>query len=269
MSERLGRQVVVENRAGAGTTIGADIVAKAPADGYTLLMGLSTLAINPSTYKSLPYDALRDFAPITQTAIASNVMVVHPSLPVKSVKEMIAFARARPEEIPYASAGFGTNPHLAMELFCTMAKIRMLHVPYAGDAPSIVDLLGGRVAITISPVPRGLPHVRAGRLRALGVTSASRVPGAAEIPTLSEAGLPGYEAVQWYGLLGRAGTPRDIIARLHKETVAALRAPDNKERFQETFVEVIGSAPEEFAAFIKAETVKWSAVAKAVGIKPE
>lgn len=150
LSERLGRPVVVENRAGAATMIGAEVVAKAAPDGYTLLMGLSTLAINPSTYKTVPYDALRDFAPITQTALASNVMVVHPSLPVKTVKEMIALAKARPGEIPYASAGFGTNPHLAMELFCSMAGIRMLHIPYAGDAPSIVDLLGGRVAMARS-----------------------------------------------------------------------------------------------------------------------
>jgi tripartite-type tricarboxylate transporter receptor subunit TctC len=268
-TERLGRQVVVENRAGAGTIIGNEAVAKAAPDGYTLLMGVSTLAINPSTYKSLPYDAMRDLAPITLAVFASNLIVVHPSVPAKSVREFIAFAKSRPGEIPYASAGFGTNPHLAMELFASMAGIRMNHIPYKGDAPSIVDLIGGQVALTVSPLPRSLPHVRGGRLRALGLTSASRGSVAPDIPTIAEAGLPGYEAVQWYGLLAPAGTPRDIVARLHKEAVAVLRAPENRERIAEAYVDVIAGTPEEFAAFIKAETVKWAGVAKAVGLKPE
>ena len=269
LSERLGRQVIVENRTGAGTMIGGDIVAKAQPDGYTLLMGVSTLAINPATYKTVPYDALRDFAPITQAVFASNIMVVHPSVPARSAKEFIAFAKTRPNQVIYASAGFGTNPHLATELFASMAGIKMVHVPYQGDAPSIVDLIAGHVAMTLSPVPRSLPHVRSGRLRALGVTSASRVPAAPEIPTIAEAGVPGYEAVQWYGLLAPAGTPREIIARLHKESVATLRSKDGKERLADAYVEVVANSPDEFSAFIKAETVKWGKVAKAVGIVPE
>lgn len=269
LSERLGRQVIVENRAGAGTMIGGDLVAKSTPDGHTLLMGVSTLAINPSTYKKVPYDAIRDFAPITQAVFASNIMVIHPSLPVRTVKEFIAFAQMRPKEVIYASAGFGTNPHLATELFANMAKIRMTHVPYQGDAPSIVDLIGGHVAMTVSPVPRSLPHVRGGRLKALGVTSANRVPAAPEIPTIAEAGLPGYEAVQWYGLLAPAGTPKDIIARLHKESVAILRSTEGRDKLTDVYVEVVANTPEQFASFIKSETTKWAQVAKEVGIVAE
>jgi len=269
LSERLGRQVVVENRAGAGTMIGGDFVAKSVPDGHTLLMGVSTLAINPSTFKTVPYDAIRDFAPITQAVFASNIMVIHPSLPVRTVKDFIAFAKARPGDVNYASAGFGTNPHLATELFASMAKIRMTHVPYQGDAPSIIDLIGGHVAMTLSPVPRSLPHVRAGRLKALGVTSASRVPAAPEIPSIAEAALPGYEAVQWYGLLAPSGTPREIVNRLHKEAVAILRSTEGREKLADVYVEVVANTPEQFSNFIKAETIKWGQVAKAVGIVPE
>ncbi|MCW5605077.1 MAG: tripartite tricarboxylate transporter substrate binding protein [Burkholderiales bacterium] len=269
LTDRLGRQVLVENRAGAGTVIGNQLVAKAAPDGYTLLMGVSTLAINPSFYKNLPYDAPRDFAPITLAVFAANLVVAHPSVPATSLKQFIAFAKARPDQIHYASAGYGTNPHLAMELLANMAGIRMIHVPYKGDAPSIVDLIGGQIALTVSPLPRSLPHVRAGRLRVFGITSATRGPAAPDIPTIAEAGLPGYEAVQWYGLLAPAGTPRDIITRLNKETIATLRAPENRERIAEAYVDVMTGSPEEFAAFIKAETAKWGKVAKAVGIVPE
>jgi len=249
--------------------IGGDFVAKSVPDGHTLLMGVSTLAINPSTFKTVPYDAIRDFTPITQAVFASNIMVIHPSLPVRTVKDFIAFAKARPGDVNYASAGFGTNPHLATELFASMAKIRMTHVPYQGDAPSIIDLIGGHVAMTLSPVPRSLPHVSAGRLKALGVTSASRVPAAQEIPSIAEAALPGYEAVQWYGLLAPSGTPREIINRLHKETVAILRSPEGREKLADAYVEVVANTPEQFSNFIKAETIKWGQVAKAVGIVPE
>ncbi len=269
LSDRLGRQVIVENRTGAGTMIGGEHVARSAPDGHTLLMGVSTLAINPAMYKTVPYDALRDFAPITHAVTSSNVLVINPSLPVRTLKEFVAFVRARPNQVNFASAGFGTNPHLAMELLANMAQIRMVHIPYQGDAPSIVDLLAGHVAVTISPVPRGVPHVRAGRLRALGVTSAERVPTAKDIPTIAEAGLPGYEAVQWYGLLAPAGTPTDIVNRLHKESVAVLRSPEGRERLAELFVDVVASTPEQFAAFIKSETLKWGNVAKAVGVVRE
>ncbi len=269
LSERLGRHVVVENRAGAGGIIGYEIVAKAPADGYTLLMCAPTLAINPATHKKVPYDAIRDFAPITQAVFSPNLMVVHPVVPAKTVKEMIAFAKARPGEVLYASAGVGTGPHLVMELFSIMAQIRMVHVPYKGATPGVIDLIAGQVAIMAPGMITGIPHVRAGKLRALGVTSTRRVAAAPDIPTIAEGGLPGYEAVVWYGLLAPAGTPQEIIARLRKESVAVLRAPDSKERIARDGAEAVASSPEEFAAFIKAETVKWAKVAKAAGIKPE
>ena len=269
LSERWGRQFVVENRAGASTMIGGEMAAKAPPDGYTLLMGVSTLAINPATFRKVPYEAMRDFAPVTQAVFVPNLMMVHPSVPAKTVKEMIAFAKARPGQILFASAGYGTNPHLSMELFASMAGIRMIHVPYKSSTPGIVDLIAGHVAIMAPNMLQSIPHVRAGRLRALGVTSAARAASAPGIPTVAEGGLPGYEAVQWYGLLAPAGTPREIIARLHAETVATLRAPDSAKRLAGDGAEVIAGTPEEFAAFIAAETVKWAKVVKAAGIQPE
>ena len=269
LSERWGKQVVVENRAGAGTAIGNELVAKSPPDGYTLLMGLSTLAINPAIVAKVPYDAVRDFAPITQAVFVPHLMIVHPSLPVKSVQEMIAFARARPGQILFASAGRGTNQHLAVELFSAMAQISLLHIPYKGTSPAIVDLIAGQTAIMAPSMISALPHVRVGRLRALGVTSAHRVTGAPDIPAIAEAGLPGYEAVQWIGLLAPSGTPREIVARLHKETIAVLRTPESAKRLASEGAEVVAGSPEEFAALIKLEIVKWGKVAKAAGIRPE
>lgn len=268
LTKRWGRPVVVENRAGAGTIIGSELVARAPPDGYTLLSSPSTLATNPSSYKKMPYDALRDFVPITQTLYVPNLIVIHASLPVKNVKEMIAFAKARPGEILYASAGHGTNPHLTMELFASMAGIKLVHVPYKGSPPGIVDLVGGRVAmIATSSLSVVLPHVKSGRLRALGVTTSRRVPMLPEIPTIAESGVPGYEAVQWAGLVAPAGTPRAIIDKLHKESTAILR--DNTERLAGEGFVVVASTPEEFAAFMKSETTKWGLVAKAAGVQPE
>ncbi len=268
LSERLGWQVVVENRAGAGTIIGSEIVAKAPPDGYTLLMCAMAFAINPVLYKKLPYDALRDFAPITQTAIVPNVMAVHPSVPARSVTEMIALAKARPGEILFASGGRGASSHVSMELFASMARIRMIHVPYKSTTPGLIDLLAGQVAIMAASMSATIGQVRAGKLRALGVTSARRVAAAPDLPAVAEA-LPGYESVNWFGLLAPAGTPSDIIARLHRESVAVLRAPGSTERFAADGTEVVGNSPQEFAAFLKAETVKSAAVAKAAGITPE
>jgi len=269
LAERLGKQVVADNRTGASTMIGGELVAKSPPDGYTLLLGVSTLAINPAAYKKVPYDALRDFIPITQAAFAPNLMMVHPSVPARNVKEMIAFAKARPGQVLFASAGHGTNPHLSMELFCTMGGVRMIHVPYKSSGPGIVDLIAGNVAIMAPNMLQSIPLVRAGRLRALGVTSAQRVPTAPDIPTIAESGLPGYEAVQWYGLLAPAGTPPEIIARLSKEAMAILRTPEARERLANDGGGAVGSTPDEFARFIKTETVKWAQVAKAAGIKPE
>jgi tripartite-type tricarboxylate transporter receptor subunit TctC len=270
LTKRWGRQVVVETRPGAGTIIGTEIVAKAPPDGYTLLLSPSTLAINPASYKSMPYDALRDFAPITQTHFVPNLIVIHPSVPAKSAKEMIALARARPGQILYASSGHGTNPHLAIELFASMAQIRLVHVPYKGTMPGLIETLAGRVAmIATSSMSLVVPHVRTGKLRVLGITSATRSPALPEFPTIAEAALPGYEAVQWSGMLAPTGTPQVILARLHKETVAILRTPEIRERLAADSAEIVASSPEEFAAFLKAETVKWARVVKAAGIEPE
>ena len=269
LSDRWGKQVVVDNRAGASTMIGGEMVAKAPPDGYTLLMGVSTLAINPATFRKVPYEAQRDFAPVTQAVFVPNLMMVHPSVPARTVQEMIAFARARPGQVLFASAGYGTNPHLSMELFAAMGQLRMIHVPYKSSTPGIIDLIAGHGAIMSPNMLQSIPHVRAGRLRALGVTSATRAASAPDIPTVAEGGLPGYEAVQWYGLLAPAGTPREIIMRLHAETVAVLRAPESAKRLAGDGAEVIAGSPEEFAALIKTETVKWAKVVKAAGIQPE
>ena len=269
LSERLGRQVIAENRPGAGTIIGTELVAKSPADGYTLLMAPAAFVTVPLTNKKAPYDAVRDFAPITQAASLPSLVVVHPSVPATSVKEMIALAKAKPGQILFGSAGLGTQPHLSMELFASMANLRMIHVPYKGSSPGLVDLLAGQLAIMAANMPQTIPYVRAGRLRALGVTTASRVAAAPEIPTIAESGLPGYESVQWFGLLAPAGTPREIIARLHKESIAILRMPENIARLAADGAEVTTSSPEEFAAFIRAENVKWAKVVKAAGIQPE
>ena len=269
LSELLGQQFVVENRAGAGTMIGGEVVARAAPDGYTLLMGISTLAINPATYKKVPYDALKDFATISQVVSLPNVLVTHPSVPVKTVKELVAFTRARPGEIHYASAGVGTNPHLSMELFLLMGRIKMVHVPYKGSGPGLVDIVAGHVSVMTPSILSGIPHIKSGRLRGLGVTSAKRAGGVPDIPTISEAGLPGYEAVQWFGLLAPAATSREIVTRLHGETVRALQSSEVKNRLAADGADPVGGTPEEFAAFMRSETAKWAKVVKEAGIQPE
>ena len=269
LAERLGQQVIVENRPGAGTVIGSDHVAKAAPDGYTLLAGLSTLATNPALIKKMPYDAVRDLAPISQVAQSPNVLVVHPSIPVRSVKELIAFVRARPGQLTFASAGVGTNPHMTFELFRSMAKLDAVHVPYKGSAPAITDLVGGHVAMMSATALTGIPQIRAGRLRGLGVTSAKRSASAPELPTLHEAGVPGYEATQWYGVLAPAATPPEIVKRLHAEIVEILKLPDVKERLAADGAEPVGDTPEAFGKFIRAEIAKWAKVARDAGIQPE
>jgi tripartite-type tricarboxylate transporter receptor subunit TctC len=269
LSERLGQQVIVDNRAGASTMLGGEIAARAVPDGYTLVMGISTLAINPATFKKVPYDALRDFAPITHAALQALVLVVHPSFPAKNVKELVAIAKARPGDVVYSSPGFGTNPQMGMELFLYMSGTRMLHVPYRGGGESILAVVSGQVAVTVASMLGTMPQVRSGRVRALGVTSAKRVASAPDLPTIAEAGVPGYESLQWYGLLAPAATPKEILARLHKESVAALRSPDVAARLASDGAEVVAGTPEEFGAFLRAETQKWARVVKAAGIKPE
>ena len=269
LGERWGRQVVVDNRTGAGTMLGSELVARAAPDGYTLLMTPSTLAINPAAYKKVPYDALRDFAPITQAAVVPNLMMVHPSVPAKNVREMIALAKSKPGQLFYASSGHGTSPHLSMELFSLMAGIKMIQVPYKSSGPGVIDLLAGQVALMAPSMISGIPHVRAGRLRALGVTTAARSPGAPDIPTIAEAGLPGYESAQWYGLLAPAGTPKDVLDKLHKDVTAALRAPEHSELLGAEGGIVVAGSPEEFTNAIKIEIAKWLRVAKEAGLKPE
>jgi tripartite-type tricarboxylate transporter receptor subunit TctC len=269
LSKRLGQQVVIDNRPGAGTMIGIEVAAKSPPDGYTLLMGLSTLAINSALYKKVPYDPVRDFAPITQAVSSASIIVVHPSVPVKTVKELIAFARARQGQLNYASAGTGTYPHMTMELFLSMAKLKMVHIPYKGTAPAMIDMLSGQVATMAATVLTGMPHIRSGRLRPLGITSSARSSVASEIPTIAEAGLPGYESVQWYGVLVPARTPKDIVTRLHGEITRVLQQPEIKQRLAADGADTVGSSPDEFTRYIQSELTKWAKVAREAGIQPE
>ncbi|MFT8243350.1 tripartite tricarboxylate transporter substrate binding protein [Roseomonas sp. BN140053] len=269
LSQAFNRQFVVENRAGAGQMIGIEAVARAPADGYTLLLAASTLVLNGLMFRNVSYDPVRDFAPVTQIAVLPNVLLVHPAVPVRTVAELIALARARPGELNYSSAGIGTSPHMSMELFKSMAGISMEHVAYRGTAPAMTDLLGGRVSATMANVLTARPAIEAGTARPLGVTGTTRVPSLPDIPTVAEAGLPGYAAPQWYGLLAPAGTPRPIVERLQAEAARALAAPDLRDRLAADGAEPVGNAPDEFAAQIRAEIVKWTQVAQAAGIQPE
>jgi tripartite-type tricarboxylate transporter receptor subunit TctC len=269
LSEYLGQQVIVENKAGAGTMIGSEVVARAVPDGYTLLMGISTLAINPAIYKKVPYDALTDFAPISLVVTLPNVLVVHPSLGVKSVKELIEYAKARPGQINFASAGLGTSPHLSMELFLSMAGLKMVHVAYKGSGQGLIDVVGGHVPVMMPSMLSGSPHIKSGKLIALGVTSSKRTVGEPDIPTIAEAGLPGYEAVQWFGVLAPKGTPREIVTKVHGAVVRALQDPDVRKHLINDGADPIGSSPEEFSAYIRSETEKWVAVVRNTGIQQQ
>ena len=270
LAERIAQQVVVDNRPGAGGNIGTDIVAKSAPDGYTMLMGSAgPLAINASLFGKMPFDPIKDLAPVTLAASTPNVLVVHPSLRAATVKELIALAKARPGEINFASSGHGTPAHLAGELFNSMAGVKMVHVPYKGAAPALADLLGGQVQLMFSTMPPALPHVKDGKLRALAVTSAKRSPAAPDIPTLDEIALPGFEANTWHGVVVPAGTPATIVARLNREIVAILHLPDVVERFSSQGAEALGSTPEEFAAYIRSETLKWAKVVRDSGAKAE
>ena len=269
LAERLGQPVIVDTRPGAATIAGTEAVAKAQPDGHTLLIALPALAINPSIYKSLPYDGLRDFATITHAINQPNLFVVHPSLPARSVKELIALAKARPDELAYASAGVGASSHLTVALFLMMTGTRMLHVPYKGPGPGLIDLMAGRVTLAAASTIACLPHVRSGRLRALAVTSATRIAALPAVPTVAESGVGGYESVSWFGLVAPVGTAREVIARLHKETVAILRTADVAERLVHEGAEVVASSPQKFERYIAAEAVKWAKVVKSAGIESE
>jgi tripartite-type tricarboxylate transporter receptor subunit TctC len=267
LTEYLGQQFIVENRPGATTTIGVNFVARSAPDGYTLLMGVSSLTINPHILKNVPYDVVKDLAPISLAVVAPNIMVAHPSLPARSVKELIAFAKARPGQLNFAAGGAGSSQHLAIELFLSMTGLKIIHVPYKGQGPALLDVMAGHVSLMMANVISALPQVKNGRLRAIGVTGSKRAIVAPDIPTIAEAGVPGYEVLQWYGVLAPANTPRDIIGKLHAATVRALQDPAVKERFLGDGGETVGNTPEEFAAVIRSDLKKWGQVVKDAGIR--
>ena len=268
LSEVLGQQILPDNRGGASGQIAAELTAKAPPDGYTVMMAhIAAISILPSLYPKMPYDAARDFAPITLVAIGPNLLVVHPSVPVKSVKELVAFAKARPGQLHYASPGAGTVQHLAAELFKLQARVDMLHVPYKGSGQSIVDLIAGHVQLNFDSVPPVLPHVRSGRLRALAVTSEKRFSILPDIPTVTEGGVPGFDMSTWWGLVAPAAVSKDIIARLQAETVKVLREPGVKEKIAFAGADTVGNTADEFGAFIRAERAKYARIVKDANIK--
>ena len=270
LSEGLGQQIVVDNRGGGGGVVGTELVAKATPDGYTLLVGsITTNAVNPALYKKLPYDHLRDFAGISMIGTVPNALVVHPSVPAKSMKDFLAYAKANPGKINYGSSGIGSAPHLSMELIRSLTGVSMTHVPYKGAGAAVADVLGGQIQALCSSLAGLLPHVKSGRVRALGVTTARRNPQLPDVPTIAESGIPGYEVTIWYALYVPAGTPKAIIARLNAETVKALGSADLKERLTLQGLDVGSSTADELTAFTKAETVKWAKVVKDAGVQPE
>ena len=268
LSVTLGQPVVIDNRPGAAGNIGSDLVAKSAPDGYTLLMcTVSTHAINPNLYAKLPYDHVRDFAPVILVAGVPNVLEVTPALPVNSVADLIKLAKEKPGQINFASSGSGTSIHLSGELFKTMAGVDMTHVPYKGSAPAITDLMGGQVQVMFDNLPSSLQQIKAGKLRAIAVTSAKRAPALPDVPTIAESGLPGFEASSWFGIVAPAGTPPAIIARINADIDQWLQSPDVKEKLLAQGAIAAGGTPEQFAAHIRSETEKWAKVVKASGAK--
>ena len=268
MSAELGQPVIVDNRPGAGGTIGVDLIAKSPPDGYTLLAVQSSITINPSLQKNIPYDPVRDFAPISKIASYMFFLVVHPSLPVRSVKQLIVLAKSKPGEINYASVGIGSGTHLAGELFNYLTGVKMMHIPYKGTGQVMPDLLGGQVAVHFGSTSV-VPYVKARKLTALGVTGAQRSPALPEIPTIAEAGVPGFEVTAWNALFAPAGTPAAIVNRLNALVKQGMEQPDAKAVMEAQGLDVSTSTPGELAALVKSELVKWAKVIKAAGIKPE
>lgn len=262
-----GRQVVIDNRAGAGGNIGKEIAARSAPDGYTLLMAGVSYAINPSLYKNPPYDPRSDFAPVTQVASTAQILEVHPALPVSSVKQLIAVAKAKPGELLYGSAGSGTTLHLSAELFNSMAGVKMTHVPYKGVTAALVDLMAGEVQVIIDSLPASLPYVKANRLKGLAVTSAARAAAVPDLPTISESGVKGYEATSWYGLFAPAQTPQDVLKKLQADAVAAIRAPDVQAQLHKAGADAIANSPEQFAAVLQQELAKWAKVVRISGAR--
>lgn len=269
LQKELGQSFVVENRAGASGMIGADAVAKSPADGYTLFMGAGAHALAPSLYKKLPYDLVKDFAPVSLAATSTYVLVLNPSVPAKTLPELIALLKSKPGQLNYASAGKGTPLHLAAELFKSKTGTDIVHVPYGGDTPALNDLMAGTVQLSFMSVASTAPQIRAGKLRALAVTSAQRSDALPDLPTLSELGVEGYDVGTWWGLLAPAGTPDAIVGKLNAAMRKAVALPEVKQRFAPLGLDPRSDSPAEFAAFIKAEVARYAAIAKIAGIEPE
>ena len=269
LAEGLGQPVVVENRPGAGTNIGMEAVVKAPPDGHMAVLGGVPVAINRTLYSKLSFDPGTDLAPVSLLVMSGNVLVVNPSLPVSSVAELIAYARARPGELHFGSPSTGSTPHLAGELFNTLAGVKMVHVPYKGAAQGLTDLIGGRLQLSFDNIPPAIPHVRSGKLRALAVTAARRSPLLPELPTVAQSGLPGFDVSAWFGLLVPAATPQPVVQRLHAETVKALNDPAVRERLEQLGFEVVASSPEEFGKRIRDETARWARIIRESGVKAD
>jgi tripartite-type tricarboxylate transporter receptor subunit TctC len=269
LTEAWGQQVLVDNRPGAGGNIGTDLAAKSPPDGYTIVMATAALPISVSVYSKLPFDPVKDFTPVSLLTQTPLVLVVNPSVPANSVKELIALAKSKPGEITFASSGNGTSHQLAGEMLKTTTGVKIVHVPYKGSAPAHVDLMGGQVTMMFDNIVAVLPHIKTGKLKPLAVTTPKRSPALPDVPTMPETGVPGFEATAWFGVLAPAGTPKEIIDKLNSEMVKILNMPDVKERFTSQGAEIAGSTPEEFAAFMKTEIEKWAKVAKESGARAD
>ena len=267
LTESFGKSFVIENRGGANGNIGTEAVAKSPKDGYTLLFTGAGFVTNPSLYARVPYDAIKDFDPISLMALGPNVLVVHPSLPVKSVKDLIALAKAKPGQVGFAGSGSGSTPHLAGELFNTMAGVQMVHVPYRGSGPAMIGILGGETPVMFLPAINAGPHVKSGRLRAIAVTSTTRLASMPELPTVAESGLQGYESSQWYGLLAPSGTAEDILNAISAHVMKIMQTADMKQRLHDDGIVPVGNTRRQFAAYIKAELVKWAGVIRQSGAR--
>ena len=268
LSEALGQQMVIDNRPGSGGTIGLALAAKAPADGYHIVtVQLANMGIAPGLYPKLPYDPVKDFAPITRAVSAHLVLVSHPSFPPRTVKDLIALARAKPGSITYGSPGNGTSGHLGMEMIRMAGKLDIVHVPYKGASPALTDLLGGQITVYLSSIPPAVPLIRNGRLKALGVTGAKRNVSLPEVPTIAESGIPGYAVDNWYGVAAPAGTPKDVITRLNAELVKILQMPEIRERYAKEGSETSPTTPEEFGAFVRAEVERWGKVVRDANVK--
>jgi tripartite-type tricarboxylate transporter receptor subunit TctC len=267
LTEIIGQQVIVDNRGGGGTIIGTELAAHAAPDGYTLLFGSTSLAINPSLHAKLPYDTLKDLTPVTQASFQAYVLAVHPSVPAKTVKAFIALAKAKPDSLTFGSPGLGSGSHLVAEFFALSTGTKTIHVPYKGSNPAMADLIGGQIQFTYGTILSVYPHVRSGKLRALAVSSSKRSTVMPDVPTIAEAGVPRFDATSWNGVLVPAGVPRPILARIHESVARALQSPEVRERLTGDGAEPVGSTPEQFAAFIRAEMAKWGKVIKAAGLK--